>query len=98
MELDGIFDMSPSASCVHAENDVLDGVFVDGSSGSCTLPVCSSSTGFWAKDTERKAEDVKLVQFFVNRGKGSTTVVRCSSDTMLSEVLHLDVDEYALCG
>ena len=41
---------------------------------------------------------MKLVQFFVNRGKGSTTVVRCSSDTMLSEVLHLDVDEYVLCG
>ena len=44
------------------------------------------------------AENVKLVQFFVNRGKGFTTVVRCSSDTVLSEVLHLDVDEYASCG
>ena len=78
-----------------------------GSNGSCTAACteaafvpsgCSSSNGFCGKDTERKAEDVKLVQFFVNRGKGSTTVVRCSSDTMLSEVLHLDVDEYALCG
>ena len=98
MELDGIFDMSPSASCVNAENDVLDGVFVVGSSSSCIDPVCGSSRGFLGKDTNGKAEDVKLVQFFVNRGKGSTTVVRCSSDTLLSEVLHLDDDEYALCG
>ena len=45
-----------------------------------------------------KAEDLKLVQFFDSRGKGFTTVVRCSSDTVLSEVLHLDVDKYALCG
>ena len=59
---------------------------------------CSSSKGFCGKDTRGKAEDVKLVQFFVNRGKGSVTVVRCPSDTILSEVLHLDVDEYALCG
>ena len=83
-----------------------------GSSGSCTaacteaacteaafvLSGCSSSKGFCGKDTRGKAEDVKLVQFFVNRGKGSVTVVRCSPDTVLSEVLHLDVDEYALCG
>ena len=85
-------------SCVNAENDVLHGTFVVGSSSSCIDPVCSSSTGFWGKDTEGKAEDVKLVQFFVNRGKGSTSVVRCSSDTVLSEVLHLADDEYALCG
>ena len=50
------------------------------------------------KDAKGKAEDVKLVQFFVNRGKGFTTVVRCSSGTVLSEVQHQDVDEYALCG
>ena len=86
------------ASCVNAENDVLDGAFVVGSSASCIDPVCSSSTGFGRKDTKGKAEDVKLVQFFVNRGKGSATVVRCSSDTVLSEVLRLDDDEYALCG
>ena len=81
---------------MNAENDVLDGAFVVGS-GSCIDPLvpfgCSSSTGFWRKDAKGKAEDVKLVQFFVNRGKGSTTVVRYSSDTVL--VLHLDDDEYA---
>ena len=85
--------MSPSASCVNAET-----VFVVGSSSSCIDPVCSSSTGFLGEDPKGNAEDVKLVQFFVNRGKGSTTVVRCSSDTIMSEVLHLDDDEYALCG
>ena len=68
----------PDHVCVNAENDALDGAFVVGSSGSCIDPVCSSSTGFWRKDTRGKAEDVKLVQFFVNRGKGSMTVVRCS--------------------
>ena len=91
------------------ENDVLDGAFLTpvdsddiGSSGSCIdalVPFGCSSPGFWGKDAKGKAEDVKLVQFFVNRGKGFTTVVRCSSGTVvLSEVLHLDVDEYALCG
>ena len=84
------------------ENDVPDGAFVVGSSGSCIdvlVPFgCSSSSGFLGRDAKRKAEDVKLVQFFVNRGKGFTTVVRCSSGTVLSKVLHLDVDEYALCG
>ena len=91
------------------ESDVLDGAFstpvhsdVVGSSGSCTAAFvssgCSSNTGFWRKDEKRKAEDVKLVQFFVNRGKGFTTFVRCSPDAVLSEVLHLVVDEYALCG
>ena len=96
------------------ESDVIDGAFstlVDfdnvGSSGSCTAACteaafvpsgCSSGKGFCGKDTRGKTEDVKLVQFFVNRGTGSVTVVRCSSDTVLSEVLHLDVDEYALCG
>ena len=59
MELDGILDMSPSASCVNAENEVLDGVFFVGSSSSCIDPVCSSSTGFLGKDTKGKAEDVK---------------------------------------
>ena len=72
------------ASCVNAENDVLDGAFFVGSSGSCIDPLvpfgCSSSTGFWGKDAKGKADDVKLVQFFVCRGKGSTTVVRCSSE------------------
>ena len=83
----------PDHVCVNA-----DGAFVVGTSGSCIDPVCSSSTGCWGKDTKGKAEDVKLVQFFVNRGKGSTTVVRCSSGTVLSEVLHLDDDEKALRG
>ena len=46
--------------------------------------------------TRRK--NVKRVQFFVNRGKGFTTVVRCSPDAVLSDVLHLDTDEYAVCG
>ena len=88
------------------ESDVLDGAFstlvdfdVVGSSGSCTAAFvpsgCSSSTGFGAKE-KGKAKYVKCVQFFVNRGKGFTTVVRCSPDAVLSEVLHLDVDEYAL--
>ena len=39
--------MMDLASCVNAENDVLDGAFVVGSSGSCIDPVCSSSTGIW---------------------------------------------------
>ena len=89
----------PDHVCVNADIDALDGAFDVGSSGSCIEPVCSSrSAGFGGKDTRGKAEDVTLVQFFVNRGKGSMIVVRCSSDTVLSEVLHLDDDEYALCG
>ena len=56
---------------------------------------CSSSTGCGTKEKEK---DVKWVQFFVNRGKGCTTVVRCSPDAVLSDVLHLDTDEYAVCG
>ena len=60
---------------MNADIDAVDGAFDVGSSGSCIEPVCSSSTGFWGKDTRGKAEDVKLVQFFVNRGKGSMTVV-----------------------
>ena len=101
--LDGAFVVGSSAElpdhvCVNADVDALDGAFDVGSSGSCIEPVCSSSTGFGRKEEKGKAEDVKWVQFFVNRGKGSVTVVRCSSDTVLSEVLHLDDDEYALCG
>ena len=68
-----------------------------GSSGSCTAASneaaivpsgCSSSTGCGGKDEKEK--DVKRVQFFVNRGKGFTTVVRCSPDAVLSDVPHLD--------
>ena len=76
-----------------------------GSSGSCTAASneaaivpsgCSSSTGCGRK--EEKEKDVKRMQFFVNRGKGFTTVVRCSPDAVLSDVLQLDTDEYAVCG
>ena len=92
--LDGVF-----ATLVDFDNVGSSGSFAEASNEAAIVPHgCSSSTVCGGKDTERKAEDVKLVQFFVNRGKGSTTVVRCSSDTMLSEVFHLDVDEYALCG
>ena len=38
------------------------------------------------------------MQFFVNRGKRFTTIVCCSLDAVLSDVLHLDTDEYAVCG
>ena len=92
---------SRGASGVTFESDVdvsgslvLDGAFavlVDfdvGSSGSCTA---ASSVG-------DKKKNVKRVQFFVNRGIGFTTVVRCSPDAVLSDVLHLDTDEYAVCG
>ena len=48
--------------------------------------------------TERKSRRCEIGAFLCRPRKGFTTVVRCSSDTVLSEVLHLDVDEYALCG
>ena len=57
-----------------------------------------SSTAFGGKEEKEKDKDAKWVQIFVNRGKGFTTVVRCSPDAVLSEVLHLDADEFALWG
>ena len=103
---------SPGASGVIFENDVdvsgslvLDGAFavlVDLDVGSSrneaaiVSPGSSSSTGCGRK--EEKEKNVKRVQFFVNRGKGFTTVVRCSPDAVLSDVLHLAADEYAVCG
>ena len=91
---------------------VLDGAFavlvdsdVVGSGDSCTAASneaaivpsgCSSST--WCGRKEEKEKDVKWVQFFVNRGKGFTTVVRCSPDAVLSDVLQMDTDECAVCG
>ena len=78
--------------------------FDDGSSGNSTeasneaaiVPHgCSSSTGCGKQEKEK---DVKSVQFFVNHGRGFTTVVRSSPNAVVSDVLHLDADEYAVCG
>ena len=79
------FDVGSSASCTEASNEA-----------AIVPPDCSSSTGCGGK--EEKEKDVKRVQFFVNRGKGFTTVVRYSPDDVVSDGLHLDADEYAVCG
>ena len=103
---------SPGASGVIFENDVdvsgslvLDGAFavlvdldVGSSSNEAAIVPPSSSSSTGCGRNEEKEKDVKRVQFFVNRGKGFTSVVRCSPDAVLSDVLHLAADEYAVCG
>ena len=94
MVLDGIFETSPAGM-------VLDGIFTDtinfedsvaafvpSGSSSCMI----SSTG-WGE-----AKETKGAQFFVNYGNGLTTVVSSSANAVVSDVLHLDADEYAVCG
>ena len=79
------FDVGSSGSCTEASN--LAAIVPHG---------CSSSNGLSGRNEKEK--DVKRVQFFVNRGKGFTTVVRSSPDAVVSDVLHVDADEYAVCG
>ena len=38
------------------------------------------------------------VQFFVKYGNGVSSVIRSSSHDVVSDVLHLHADEYAVCG
>ena len=45
-----------------------------------------------------EAKETKEVQFFVNYGNGVSPVVRSSSHDVVSDVLHLHADEYAVCG
>ena len=45
-----------------------------------------------------EVKEAKGVQFFDNNGNGVSSVVRSSSHAVVSDVLHLHADEYAVCG
>ena len=93
---------------------MLDGVFTvlsevdqgSSGSGSCTVAGieaahvphgCSSSSMIASTRCGGKETDMKGVQFFVNHDQGST-VVRSSLHCVMSDVLCLSSDEYAVYG
>ena len=69
-----------------------------GCSSSAAAFVPSGSSYMVSGMGRGEAAERKWVQFFVNDGKGFTTVVRSSPDAVVSDVLRLDADEYAVCG
>ena len=110
MVLDGIFADTVPGTVVRPSGMVLDGIFADpfADQGSTAACGCSSSAAASKRSScsgskvsnaalgEMKEE--KRVQFFVKYGSGTSSVVRSSSLDVVSDVLHLHADEYAVCG
>ena len=68
-----------------------------GSSVAASVLSCCSSSKV-SNTGSGEVKEAKGVQFFVNYGNSVSSVVRSSSHAVVSDVLHLHADEYAVCG
>ena len=108
MVLDGIFADTVPGTVVCPSGMVLDGIFADPFADHGSAAACGDSSSAASKSVSSIGSNVsntalgemkeeKRVQFFVKYGSTSS-VVRSSSLDVVSNVLHLHADEYAVCG
>ena len=109
MVLDGIFADTVPGTVVCSSGMVLDGIFADpfadqdsaaacGDNSSAAASKRASSIGSKVSNKDLgEMKEEKRVQFFVKYGSTSS-VVRSSSLDLVSDVLQLHSDEYAVCG